>query len=247
MMHAIRHVRLVRPWHGRHWPHLLPHALSEPLALLAFAIATACSAPAIPLQPATGYPSTYGGGAVVQAWRVQPASGRNATLNLYADGMLVVDRFPWFHQGPDQTCAQANIASLLNFWGVPLSYPTVVRQMNPGNLPTDVGAISTYLRQKGLRAQDYRSATVNFVRAQVNAGRPTLVLLDFGNLASTHYVTVKGYDRGGRRLLINDPVVGANTVMPVAEFERRWQNPSLSRLPGVGDRYRNIAFVVAAP
>lgn len=244
----------LRPWHSPHWPWLSHHPLTETLVILGLLllgtftplVPSACTAPDIPLQPATGFPATYGT-TVVQAWEVRPSTGPASVLKLYTDGMLVIEGVPWFHQGQDRTCAQANIATLLNFWGVPLSYPTVVEQMNPGNFPTDVGAIRTYLRQKGLRVQDYRGATVNFLRQQINAGRPTLVLLDFGDLASTHYVTVKGYDKGGTRLLLNDPVAGANTVMPVGEFERRWQAASLAQVPGFGDRYTRVAFVVDVP
>jgi hypothetical protein len=242
-------LRLRQEWHW-HLPHWLAHAhhpLVEPLAVAILAITMACTAPNIPLQPATGYSMDYTAAGVTRVWRISAPAGqpdRHTVLKLHDDGMLALSGVPWFHQGTDRTCAQANIATLLNFWGHPQSYPSIVAEMNPGNLPTDVNRISSYLRQKGLKAQDYRLASLNFLRQQVNQGRPTLVLLDFGSLATTHYVTVKGYDEAGTRLLINDPVAGPNLVMAVDEFQRLWRNRSLASVPGIGDKYRFIAFDV---
>jgi hypothetical protein len=247
--------RLSRRWHPPHWLRHLPHPSHDPAwqaayclaAILPAVISAACTPPNIPPQPAAGYAMDYRAATVTRAWRLEERNGHRAVLRQYADGMVALGGVPWFHQGQDRTCGQANIATLLNFWGIPKSYPQVVKEMNPGNLPTDVGRVSAYLRRQGLQVQDYRLATLNFLHQQVASGRPTLVLLDFGSLATTHYVTVKGYDEAGRRLLISDPVAGPNTVMDVDEFQRLWRNTSLARLPGVGDRYRFIAFDVQGP
>jgi predicted double-glycine peptidase len=219
-------------------------------ATISTASQTACQPPSIPLQPATGYTVDYSVAQASRSWQLAPPAGQPdlaPVLRLHADGMFALSGVPWFHQGQDQTCAQANVATLLNYWGIQHSYPAVVKEMNPANLPTDAGNSSVYLRKKGLQSRDYRLATLNCIRQQVARGRPTLVLLDFRSLANTHWVTVKGHDRAGKKLLINDPVAGPNVVMDVDTFQRRWRNDSPARMPGVGDRYRNVAFDIVKP
>lgn len=214
-----------------------------PLALM---FGRSCSMPNVPPQPDAGFAQDYRM-QVVRSLPVQldgQLSSPTARLNLYADGVVALSGLPWYHQGSDRTCAQANIAMLMGYWGKPTSYQQVVREMNPGNLPTDVVNVTGYLRQKGLSAQDYRLATLNFVKERINAGRPVLVLLDFGSLASTHYVTIKGYDDRRKELLVSDPVIGANVRLPYEAFDKYWQNRSLSTLPGFKDKYARIAFDV---
>lgn len=210
--------------------------------------AVGCSAPNIPMQPPTGIVQNYPARIpVVKSLPLSTQSGvrTESKVNVYADGMVALTGLPWFRQGNDRTCAQANIASVMNYWGYSISYPEVVKEMNPGNLPTDAVNVSNYLRGKGLYAQDYRKATINFLKKQINEGKPVIVLLDFGDLASEHYVTVKGYNDRTGDILYNDPVDGPNMLLDYATFERMWQNRSLQSIPLFGDKYAGIAFDVA--
>ena len=218
------------------------------LALVALS-AVGCSAPNIPMQPATGVVKDYRTAsptAVVRSLTTQAtANAQPKKVNVYADGMVAVTGLPHFQQGNDRTCAQSNIASLMNYWGKDASYQGVVKEMNPSNLPTDVNNVTKYLRGKGLAAQDYRLATLNFLKKQINEGKPTLVLMDFGSLATEHYVTIKGYNEKTRELLYNDPVDGPNMLVSYEAFENMWQNRSLAAVPGFGAKYNRIAFDVA--
>lgn len=212
-------------------------------------MATGCSGAVLPNQPSAGilqnYPSRT---PVVKTLPLTTQSGPralDAKLNVYGDGMVALTGLPWFNQGNDRTCAQANIASIMNYWGVQTTYPQVVKEMNPLNMPTDVINVTDYLRKKGLTAQDYRKATLNYLKQQINNGRPTLVLVDFGELSSEHYITVKGYNDKTGDILYNDPVEGPNMLLDYASFEKMWANKSLSAIPTFGDKYSNIAFDVA--
>lgn len=219
-----------------------------------------CSGPAMGVimnQPPTGVNGDYP--ARIPLVRSIPLSAQSSlgtqagqtavknpnNLNVYADGTVALSGLPWFHQGMDRTCAQANIASVMNYWGQSISYTDVVKQMNPNNMPTDPVAVTGFLRNKGLAAQDYRKASVNFLKKQINDGKPVIVMLDFGDLASEHYVTVKGYNDRNGDILYNDPVDGPNMLLSYGEFEKMWQNKSLAAIPLFGDKYAGIAFDVA--
>jgi hypothetical protein len=216
---------------------------------LGMLFATGCSAAQIPLQPAAGtvqnYPSRSPVVNTISLSTQADGKAADKKVNVYADGMVALTGLPWFSQGNDRTCAQANIASVMNYWGTPISYPQVVKEMNPMNLPTDVVNVTDYLRKKGFAAQDYRKASINYLKAQINSGRPVIVLVDFGELASEHYITVKGYNDKTGDILYNDPVEGGNMLLDYASFEKMWQNKSLASIPGFGDKYARIAFDVA--
>jgi hypothetical protein len=216
---------------------------------LGMLLATGCSGAQIPLQPSAGVVQNYPSRTpVVNTIPLSTQSGSKVSgkkLNVYADGMVALSGLPWFAQGNDRTCAQANIASVMNYWGVETTYPQVVKEMNPMNMPTDVVNVTNYLRGKGFVAQDYRKASLNYLKSQINAGRPVIVLVDFGSLASEHYITVKGYNDKTGDILYNDPVEGGNMLLDYASFEKMWQNKSLAGVPGFGDKYARIAFDVA--
>lgn len=219
-------------------------ALLRSLVLGLAMVLPACGRPRIPPQPETGIVANFQSAAPVLRSVLLPLAGDgpSRTLQTYADGMVALSGLPWYHQGRDRTCAQANIAALLRYWGWPATYRGVVEEMNQANLPTDPGRIANYLNDKGLSAAYDGPATLDFVRAQILRGRPVLVLIDYGSLSYVHYVIVKGFNDQKGQLLLSDPVNGPNVVMGVDEFNRRWANPSLRVLPGLGLRFANLAF-----
>lgn len=217
---------------------------------LGMLVATGCSGTQIPLQPAGGIVQNYPTrtpvvNTVSLSTQAAGAPAQTKQVDVYADGTVALTGLPWFNQGNDRTCAQANIASIMNYWGISTTYPKVVAEMNPMNLPTDVINVTTYLRQKGLNAQDYREATINYLKQQINEGKPTLVLLDFGDLSSEHYVTVKGYNDTTGKILYNDPVEGPNMLLDYDTFQQLWGNAALKAIPTFGDKYTRIAFDVS--
>ncbi|MEZ0373808.1 MAG: C39 family peptidase [Candidatus Sericytochromatia bacterium] len=162
-------------------------------------------------------------------------------IQVYQNGSRLIDNVPFFRQGNDNTCGQAVMTSLLNFWGITMEYQGVVNEANPRNLPTTDQAISNYLRQKGLQAQPYRGATLDNLIAQINKGRPSVVLLDFGGLSQEHYVIVVGYNSEKQTMIVHDSLEGPYVEMPMTRFVTMWDNKALRSIHLFGgENYKRL-------
>ena len=168
-----------------------------------------------------------------------------ANIQVYQNGSRVIDGVPFFRQGNDNTCGQAVITTLVNFWGIDMDYQAVVNEANPNNLPTTDAAMTNYLRSKGLKAQPFRRASLENLIHQINQGRPTPVLLDFGGLSQEHYVIVVGYNPDKNTMIVHDSLEGPYIEMPSARFVQMWENQSLQSVHIFGgENYRRIMFDV---
>lgn len=164
------------------------------------------------------------------------------SVNYYQDGTVSISNLPFYQQGNNNTCGQAVMTSILNYWGVDITYQTVVNQTNSWNMFTDVDKITRYIRQKNVYAQDYRMASLSFLKDRIRKGLPVIVLLDFGTLATEHYVIVRGYNDEEKEFIILDPVDGPNIKIKYDAFEKMWENKSLEQMGLFGDKYKRIAF-----
>jgi len=200
-----------------------------------------CSAPQVPIQSETGLVKDY---STISTLQKVVKYGKQGNVNYYKDGTIAISNIPYFMQGNDNTCGQAVITSILNFWGKNLSYQEVVNETNKSNLPTDIQRITDFLRSKGLYAQDYRGATLNFIKDRILKGNPIIVLLDFGSLSVEHYVIVTGYNETREELIVLDSVDGPNRMLPYAKFEKMWMNVSLRRTGFYVTKYDRVAFDV---
>lgn len=211
---------------------------------LVSAIALAgCSTPRVPMQSLTGTVENYHSSVI----RVLNDTNPAGTVNYYQDGTIAITNVPFFRQGHDNTCGQAVMASILNFWGVNVPYQTIVNQTNAGNLPTDVWKITDYFKKYGLYAQDYRLATLDFVKVRIQNGQPVIMLLDFGTVSTEHYVIATGYNENTQEMIILDPIDGPNVKLPYTQVEKMWENRSLKGLGIFGDKYNRIVFDVKNP
>lgn len=234
--------------------------LQQRLATLAmstftgFVLLTSCGTPMVPDQ--TPFQDLY---QVQQSQMMQVGRAHNvregafrtlqvdngAQLEIYENGSRVIKDVPFFHQGNDNTCGQAVMTSLLNYWGDNISYQEVVNEANPHNMPTTDSAITNYMREKGFDAQPFRHANVNNLIAQVNKGRPTPVLLDFGGVSQEHYVLVVGYNPQRNTIVVHDSLEGPYVEMPTQTFTTMWENQALQLVHVFGgDNYRRIYFDV---
>ena len=152
------------------------------------------------------------------------------TLQIYQNGSRIIDNVPFVVQGDDNTCGQAVLTSMLNFWGHKMPYQQVVNEANPRNLPTTDYGIANYLRQKGLAAQPFKGATIDNLIAEVNQGRPSVVLLDFGGISQEHYVIVVGYNKEKQTLIMHDSLSGPYIAMPMARFNQMWENKAIRQV-----------------
>lgn len=170
-------------------------------------------------------------------------SDTGKTIQVFKNGNKILNDVPFIKQGSDNTCGQAVMAMMLNYWNKPISYQAVVNEGNPLNLPTTNSQITSYTRKKGLKVQDYHDASLNNLYAQINKGRPTIVLLDFGGLSQAHYVVVVGYNQKKGTVIIHDSLGGPYTEMTTSTFNRMWQNRPVVSLPIFGgESYRRLMF-----
>lgn len=219
---------------------------------LGVTVLASCSRPIVPGQiPAMAdmsIASQFGAASTYQSGAFKTLEvGSGQSLRVFQNGSKILERVPFFKQGNDNTCGQAVMTSLLNYWGDDIAYQEVVDEANPRNLPTTDMAILTYLRSKGLKAQAYRRATIDNLISQINKGRPTPVLLDFGGISQEHYVIVVGYNLKKNTLVIHDSLnlEGPYMEMDIRVFERMWQNRSLRNIHVFGgDNYYRIMFDV---
>lgn len=121
------------------------------------------------------------------------------SINYYQDETAITN-VPFVKQGNDNTCGQAILTIILNYWGINISYQSIVNETNASNLPTDVDRITNYLRKKGLYAQDYRKAKLSFVKDRI-LKEIIIILLDFGTLQTEHYVIATGYNETRQELI----------------------------------------------
>lgn len=217
--------------------------IQKKLILISLASITinSCGSPKVPFQSSIGVIQNYSASPVLKTLKDSGLS----KVNYYKDGSIVIEGVPFFQQGRDNTCGQAVMASVLNFWGVGISYQQIVNETNPGNGPTDVARISSYLRRQGLNAQDYRLATLNFVKDRIQKGQPVIMLLDFGSLQTVHYVIAVGYNDEKQELIFHDSVDGPNVKLSYVQVEQLWENMSMRKLGIFGDKYKRIAFDIS--
>lgn len=167
-------------------------------------------------------------------------------IHVYKNGNKVLHDVPFLKQGEDNTCAQAVMTSMLKYWGVDADYQNIVNENNRFNLPTTHDGITKFLRKKGLKVQDYNGASMNNLIAQINKGRPSIVLLDYGGLTQEHYVIVVGYNQKKGTITLHDSVEGPYIEMNAKRFDKMWRNDSVARLPVFGGpAYKNLIFDIA--
>lgn len=210
------------------------------ISLSALAVSS-CGSPKVPFQSSIGVIQNYSASPVLKTLKDSGLS----KVNYYKDGSIVIEGVPFFQQGRDNTCGQAVMASILNFWGIGVSYQQIVNETNPGNGPTDVAKISSYLKRQGLNAQDYRLATLNFVKDRIQKGQPVIMLLDFGSLQTVHYVIAVGYNDEKQELIFHDSVDGPNVKLSYVQVEQLWENMSMRKLGIFGEKYKRIAFDIS--
>lgn len=235
------------------------------LSIISVFAVTGCSTPVAPLQPDNGTVSNYSVNTVTSGYSVSRLlSSRNKSRNLVttttskssastvkkgvvtsSDGTVSINGIPFFRQGNDNTCGQAAMTSVLNYWGIDVDYQTVINDTNPNNGATDLLTIQAYMINNGLQSLIHNDSTLDLLKKIIDGGKPAIVLLDFGTLGTEHYVVVSGYNDKKGTILINDPRNGANLSMSQTDFDDKWENKSLGNLLIFGSKYNRPIVEVA--
>jgi len=178
--------------------------------------------------------------------RKSTPNGRS--LVTLSNGATYIKDVPFVSQGSDNTCGQAVMTMLLQYWGVDIDYQTVVNEGNPLNLATSYDAVQDYLRKKGLSVQAYRGGNLEVLVRQIQAGKPVMVLLDFGSLQQAHYVLVTGYNARRNTIIMHESQSGPYMELDVDSFIEMWQNVPVVKLPFFGGaNYEYLIFEVDKP
>lgn len=158
------------------------------------------------------------------------------------NGDVFVDDVRWFKQGasvqsdktlPDNTCAQAASTMVLRYWlgeQAP-SYQQVVDESNKFNLATTHTTITNYMKAKGLDVKAYKNGTINHLKSAVDAGHPTIAMLQFD---VPHYVVVVGYNEEQGEIWYHDSIDGPYQKLSESAFRSAWYNNDIKNLPLVG-------------
>ena len=119
-------------------------------------------------------------------------------------------------------CGPASLASVMTYYGVPTDQKTVGKAVYSeklqGALITD---LERFAREAGFETASGRG-TVDKLKAQIDRGRPVIVLVDLGFWVVTrpHYLVVFGYD--GEGFTAHDGYTPANRY-PYARFGEIWE------------------------
>jgi hypothetical protein len=146
------------------------------------------------------------------------------TARLLADqvGRSHILDVPYLPQTED-LCGGAAVAMVLRYWGERQVYPEDFAELvdrSAAGIRTDV--LAADLRRRGWHAipNDARAnSSSEWIRAQVDLGRPMVVLIEV-RPNRYHYVVVVAWV--GEQVVVHDPARTPFRVMPRAEFDDVW-------------------------
>jgi len=206
---------------------------------------SACSPPVVPTQDS----SLNAGLNRFSSFRLQNRStqfGNGKSLVTGNNGAVYLSPVPFVTQGQDNTCGQAVMTMLLQYWGQEIDYQTVVNENNPLNVGTSYEVVQTYLKSKGLTVNAFRDGSLENLLLELHQGRPVMALLDFGSLDREHYVLVVGYNARRNMLILHESRSGPYVEIDAESFMQKWNNVPVVSLPiWGGSNYYRLMFSVS--
>jgi hypothetical protein len=206
---------------------------------------SACSAPIVPTQT-SAQTAVLNRFSAFQIRNTSTKFSNGKSLVVSNNGATYLSPVPFVSQGEDNTCGQAVMTMLLQYWGQDIDYQTVVNQNNPLNIGTSYEAVQTFLSSKGLKVQAYREGSLENLLLEINQGRPVMALLDFGALDREHYVLVVGYNARRNSLILHESRSGPYVELDAESFMQKWNNLPVVSLPFFGgNNYYRLMFSVS--
>lgn len=210
-------------------------------ALAVLGASVSCTPPTVPTTSASSFQMSP-----LRRFSVQTGTTlSNGKQLLSTNGNTYIANVPFVQQGQDNTCGQAAMTMVLQFWGVDIDYQTVVNEGNPFNLATSFDAMQNFLTSKGLSVQGYREGSLETLLLQIHKGQPVIVLLNFGSITTPHYVVVTGYNAQRNTIIMHESQSGPYVELPLDQFLDMWENDPIVNLPLFGgENYRRLMFEV---
>lgn len=142
--------------------------------------------------------------------------------------LSMVNDVPFYPQEEYQ-CGPASLASVMNYWGVPVTSEEVADKIYSksarGTLTID---IMLFARSKGLEVSSYRGGLED-LRSRIDAGHPLIVLVDFGFsiVQVNHFMVIVGYNEHG--VIVNSGG-SEGKFIPNADLLKAWEKTGFTTL-----------------
>ncbi len=133
----------------------------------------------------------------------------------------IIENVPFYPQQEYQ-CGPATLAGVLNYQGLAVTPEEIAADIfsksAKGTLNLDM---LIYARKKGFNAIQY-SGSIEDIRANINAGYPVIVLVDYGVLLyrQNHFMVIIGYNDDG--FIVNSDVLERQFI-DYKRFIRAWE------------------------
>lgn len=149
----------------------------------------------------------------------------------YEDGSRIIENVPICYQGNTNTCAQACITSVLNYWGYNVKYEDIIADTCGNNMVgMTMERIMWYFRKYNLKSLSY-GGNLAKLKGLIDRGYPTIV--SFDEEAYYHVVVVTGYNDYREVIYYIDSEDGDIMEESYYDFIRAWGKQR--RVFGFGD------------
>jgi hypothetical protein len=146
--------------------------------------------------------------------------------------------------GPN-CCGQFAMTLVLNSMGIETDGNEIFEDTNPAGIFTAPSTLVTALQERGVEAKQKHNASIDDIKAKIDAGKPVIVLVDCGDNCP-HWICITGYDTDKEgnitSIRMRDAYWGTKSVeqMDIEEFKQRWAKPLGTGALGACTRYKNL-------
>ncbi len=150
------------------------------------------------------------------------ALGSERAAGSETDSAIRLSGVPFFPQ-EEMGCGPAALASVLAFWGLPVSLEEITEEVYldrmKGSLPLDLMLAA---QRRGLKATAY-AGSLEDLRIQLESRQPLIAFLNlrWRQFPQGHFVVVTGFDRSGPAVIVHSGL-RPNEKIPADRFLQAW-------------------------